>query len=60
MLADNLLSCKGPNLISNEKKNDLLTLLPYIDSSYREYYKNLRTKADVRNTDPDLISSEED
>lgn len=59
-LTNNLLNCKGANFISNEKKNDLISLLPYIDSSYHDYYKNLKTKADIRNIDPNLISSEED
>lgn len=60
VLAQNLPNCKGANFISIEKKNDLISLLPYIDSSYHDYYRNLKTKADVRNIDPDLISSDED
>lgn len=38
------LSYKGPVPISSEKKKNLMELLPYIDSTFHDFYKNLPSK----------------
>ena len=45
--------------ISNEKKKDLIDMLPYISSVYHEFYKNIKSRSDIRNIYPDTIEDEE-
>lgn len=54
------LSYKGPNPISKEKKQNSIELLPFVDESFHDFYKNLATKEDLRDTLPDLDSEEEE
>ena len=39
----------GPLPISEEKKKDLLSLLPFIDTRFHQFYKNLPCKSSVSN-----------
>lgn len=49
-----------PNPINPLKKRDLEDLLQYIDPECHEFYRGLWTSDDIRNTDPDIYSSDED
>ncbi|KAJ8880195.1 hypothetical protein PR048_016661 [Dryococelus australis] len=54
------LTYTGPNQISMEKKKHLLELLPFISPLFHEFYKNLRTKDDVRNILSEVFDNESD
>ena len=47
------------NPITNEKKSNLLDLLPYISDTFHDFYKNLRTTNDPVDVYPDESSSDE-
>ncbi|CAG9820759.1 unnamed protein product [Phaedon cochleariae] len=46
--------CKFPNYISEEKKKNLIELLPYINGIFHDFYKNLPTEKTIRDELPDL------
>lgn len=50
------MACNEELPITNEKKKDLISLLPLIPEVFHQYYINLKTK---KVTDP-IISEEED
>ena len=50
--------CKYPNPITEEKKNNLLGLLPYIDEIFHDFYKNLPTAKDLLEILPDIEEAE--
>jgi len=45
--------------ISDEKKKDLIDMLPYISSVYQDFYKNIKSRSDIKNIHPDTIDEEE-
>lgn len=45
--------------ISDEKKKDLMDMLPYISSVYQDFYKNIKSRSDIKNIHPDTIDEEE-
>ena len=51
---------RGPVSISNEKKKDLLSQLPFVTPVFHDFYKSLPSANDVRNTLPDSNVSSED
>lgn len=53
------LSYKGDVPISEEKKKNLLELLPYIDKNFHDFYQNLRTKNMTDTIDVDSDSGSE-
>lgn len=50
----NLPKCKYPNFISEEKKNNLIELLPYVNEVFHNFYKNLPTERNINDVLPDL------
>jgi len=48
----------GPLPITQEKKNDLMTLLCFIPDVYHDFYKSLKTSNDV--CDPLISENESD
>lgn len=46
--------------ISKEKKKDLIDLLLLIPDVFHHFYRNLPTSEDARNTDPDILESDEE
>lgn len=52
-------SYDGPISISNEKKRDLISLLPLINPSVRSFYNNL-SDYDIKDQHPLLNDSEDD
>ncbi len=53
--------CDPVHKISQDKMNDLMTLMEYVDSTHHEFYRNLQVDgAIVQDTDPDLPSENED
>ncbi|XP_034231404.1 uncharacterized protein LOC117639644 [Thrips palmi] len=49
------------NGISQEKKNNLISLLPFIDETYHDFYRSLKVDgAIIEDTDPDLPSENEE
>lgn len=46
--------------ISEEKKKDLISLLPYIEEKYHQFYRDLPTSSLVQDVDPDLEHEDED
>ncbi|KAJ8897113.1 hypothetical protein PR048_002459 [Dryococelus australis] len=44
----------GPCKITEEKKKDLIGLLPLIDSMFHSIYEGLLTDERLKNIDPDL------
>lgn len=49
-----ILKFKYPNAISEEKKANLIELLPYIDEVFHDFYKNLPTEKNMKDFLPDL------
>ena len=45
-----------PQPITAEKKKDLLSMLPYIEERYHQFYKDLPTSESAMDVDPDLES----
>lgn len=55
------INCYNATLpIPNEKKKDLLDLLPLISPMFHDFYKNLKTSNSARNTYPDIEEFHED
>lgn len=49
------------NCISQEKKDNLMSLLPFIDECYHEFYQSLKVDGAItEDTDPDLPSDNEE
>lgn len=49
-----------PLPISKEKKDDLISLFSLIPDVFHSFYRDLPTANDLRNTDPDIVDSEDD
>ncbi|KAF2890796.1 hypothetical protein ILUMI_15377, partial [Ignelater luminosus] len=49
----------GPVPINNDKKKNLMELLPLIDMEFRRFYESLLV-ADVPDIDPDLVEIDSD
>lgn len=54
------LSYKSSNPITAEKKANLIELLPFVDETFHDFYKNLLTKEDLRNSLHDADSDEDE
>ncbi|XP_050305149.1 uncharacterized protein LOC126742537 [Anthonomus grandis grandis] len=52
--------CQFPNPITEEKKKNLIDLLPYIDNVFHEFYKGLPTQKDLHEILPDIEEIDED
>lgn len=54
-------NCKYPHPITEDKMNNLLDLLPYIDDLFHNFYRNLPTEKNLRELYPDIdeVSDEE-
>ncbi len=47
--------------ISQAKMNDLLSLLPYVDETYHDFYKSLKVDGQIEeDCDPDLPSDNDE
>lgn len=49
-----------PIPISKEKKEDLVSLFPLIPNVFHDFYANLPSAENLRNTDPDIMEDEQD
>lgn len=52
----------SPNAISEERKQNLLDLIPYIDETFHDFYRNLVTKHGVQDPllEDDVVEESED
>ena len=50
----------GPQPISEEKKKDIMDLLPYISPVYKQFYMNKKTKSSIKNTYYPVTAEDDD